>query len=118
MPTAVITIGTTIGEISRAITVARPGKFGRLRPSAARVPRAVASTVVATATMTLFRSAACQRSEVKNRSEEHTSELQSLMRNSYAVFCLKIKKYTNSTQNIEILIPQLLANTILNDTAN
>src|SRR3546814_2542200 len=26
------------------------------------------------------------------RSEEHTSELQSLMRNSYAVFCLKQKK--------------------------
>src|SRR3546814_1580039 len=28
----------------------------------------------------------------KMRSEEHTSELQSLMRNSYAVFCLKKKK--------------------------
>src|SRR3546814_1088397 len=30
------------------------------------------------------------------RSEEHTSELQSLMRNSYAVFCLKKKKNTKS----------------------
>src|SRR3546814_3993881 len=30
------------------------------------------------------------------RSEEHTSELQSLMRISYAVFCLKTKKNTNS----------------------
>src|SRR3546814_6183946 len=29
---------------------------------------------------------------VANRSEEHTSELQSLMRISYAVFCLKKKK--------------------------
>src|SRR3546814_1171935 len=29
-----------------------------------------------------------------SRSEEHTSELQSLMRISYAVFCLKKKKYT------------------------
>src|SRR3546814_7098355 len=29
------------------------------------------------------------------RSEEHTSELQSLMRNSYAVFCLKKKKQNN-----------------------
>src|SRR3546814_1793807 len=29
--------------------------------------------------------------EVRHRSEEHTSELQSLMRNSYAVFCLKKK---------------------------
>src|SRR3546814_1740457 len=28
----------------------------------------------------------------KTRSEEHTSELQSLMRSSYAVFCLKKKK--------------------------
>src|SRR3546814_7063038 len=39
------------------------------------------------------------------RSEEHTSELQSLMRISYAVFCLKKKKIsfptnTTSTQNI------------------
>src|SRR3546814_2565662 len=31
----------------------------------------------------------------ENRSEEHTSELQSLMRISYAVFCLKKKKYNN-----------------------
>src|SRR3546814_1725831 len=29
---------------------------------------------------------------IAQRSEEHTSELQSLMRNSYAVFCLKKKK--------------------------
>src|SRR3546814_9367324 len=29
---------------------------------------------------------------LRNRSEEHTSELQSLMRISYAVFCLKKKK--------------------------
>src|SRR3546814_6028662 len=31
------------------------------------------------------------------RSEEHTSELQSLMRISYAVFCLKKKKYITKT---------------------
>src|SRR3546814_1822299 len=31
------------------------------------------------------------------RSEEHTSELQSLMRISYAVFCLKKKKTTKKT---------------------
>src|SRR3546814_8177565 len=30
-----------------------------------------------------------------DRSEEHTSELQSLMRSSYAVFCLKKKKKRN-----------------------
>src|SRR3546814_4857357 len=33
------------------------------------------------------------------RSEEHTSELQSLMRISYAVFCLKKKKYTVRNAN-------------------
>src|SRR3546814_10052383 len=47
----------------------------------------------------------------EERSEEHTSELQSLMRISYAVFCLKKKKYkwkqhnthsntTNETHNL------------------
>src|SRR3546814_7974083 len=34
----------------------------------------------------------CDLLAVRDRSEEHTSELQSLMRNSYAVFCLKKKK--------------------------
>src|SRR3546814_7997614 len=34
------------------------------------------------------------------RSEEHTSELQSLMRTSYAVFCLKNKNYQLRTQTI------------------
>src|SRR3546814_4227271 len=41
------------------------------------------------------------------RSEEHTSELQSLMRNSYAVFCLK-----KNTQQIQI--PHLHALPICN----
>src|SRR3546814_4917047 len=34
----------------------------------------------------------------EHRSEEHTSELQSLMRISYAVFCLKKKKKTPTTK--------------------
>src|SRR3546814_9649903 len=37
---------------------------------------------------------------VKTRSEEHTSELQSIMRNSYAVLCLKKK---NNTEQKEII---------------
>src|SRR3546814_7411804 len=36
------------------------------------------------------------------RSEEHTSELQSLMRISYAVFCLKKKNKNNQYQIISI----------------
>src|SRR3546814_3555521 len=34
----------------------------------------------------------------RQRSEEHTSELQSLMRNSYAVFCLTKKKHRQEPQ--------------------
>src|SRR3546814_9214930 len=37
------------------------------------------------------------------RSEEHTSELQSLMRISYAVFCLKKKKRKNTKKNTIII---------------
>src|SRR3546814_3066591 len=36
------------------------------------------------------------------RSEEHTSELQSLMRISYAVFCLKKKNKNTKTRQIQI----------------
>src|SRR3546814_7158852 len=36
----------------------------------------------------------------KQRSEEHTSELQSLMRISYAVFCLQKKEHTQNTNHI------------------
>src|SRR3546814_6064398 len=45
--------------------------------------------------------------DIDRRSEEHTSELQSLMRISYAVFCLKKKKNntqsTNSTNIIQTI---------------
>src|SRR3546814_9017540 len=45
------------------------------------------------------------RAAEDDRSEEHTSELQSLMRISYAVFCLKKKyktnKYTNSNMTMQ-----------------
>src|SRR3546814_5692847 len=38
------------------------------------------------------------RCDDEARSEEHTSELQSLMRTSYAVFCLQQKKKRNTSQ--------------------
>src|SRR3546814_3343690 len=38
------------------------------------------------------------------RSEEHTSELQSLMRISYAVFCLEKKQITNEDHILRILL--------------
>src|SRR3546814_6177300 len=40
----------------------------------------------------------------EERSEEHTSELQSLMRNSYAVFCLKTKKRHTPATKQHIII--------------
>src|SRR3546814_7037411 len=40
----------------------------------------------------------------RQRSEEHTSELQSLMRISYAVFCLKKKKYTTTISYTRIYL--------------
>src|SRR3546814_6312518 len=53
------------------------------------------------------RSAGAHSGGGAGRSEEHTSELQSLMRISYAVFCLKKKKQTKSIykmkdQNVRI----------------
>src|SRR3546814_5475616 len=39
------------------------------------------------------------RSSFSGRSEEHTSELQSLMRISYAVFCLKKKTHKSKSDN-------------------
>src|SRR3546814_8831975 len=43
--------------------------------------------------------ASADASALKARSEEHTSELQSLMRTSYAVFCLKKTKTTKHKTN-------------------
>src|SRR3546814_7548415 len=43
--------------------------------------------------------AVVQLVNARMRSEEHTSELQSLLRISYAVFCLKTKITINETQN-------------------
>src|SRR3546814_1424995 len=64
----------------------------RSMPSIARLARASASPSRHIATSA-------------GRSEEHTSELQSLMRNSYAVFCLKKKK--NNTQQTHISEQQI-----------
>src|SRR3546814_4230978 len=42
-----------------------------------------------------------KRHAATSRSEEHTSELQSLMRISYAVFCLKKKKKVTNTTKVQ-----------------
>src|SRR3546814_8898255 len=61
-----------------------------LRRSADRFTAESPSTVAASATSAIGTASRIIAAPA-NRSEEHTSELQSLMRNSYAVFCLKTK---------------------------
>src|SRR3546814_8076955 len=51
-----------------------------------------ADTSYAQGSITLGGSALSDAADADARSEEHTSELQSLMRTSYAVFCLKKQK--------------------------
>src|SRR3546814_2933924 len=46
------------------------------------------------------------RLDLDERSEEHTSELQSLMRISYAVFCLKKKTQNNKRTDYYLLLLQ------------
>src|SRR3546814_969680 len=59
-----------------------------------------------------FFPAAAQRTRYPIRSEEHTSELQSLMRISYAVFCLKKKKQTHNEHTANLVpTPPLNAST-------
>src|SRR3546814_6980593 len=54
---------------------------------------------------------AAGRAGHRDRSEEHTSELQSLMRISYAVFCLKKKKTHITSSNIrDILYTNIIQN--------
>src|SRR3546814_8734495 len=46
--------------------------------------------------------------DTQTRSEEHTSELESLMRISYAVFCLKKKKIIKKNNNEKVYNKQAL----------
>src|SRR3546814_6843692 len=63
--------------------LARHPRFRRCRPQGTRTMTTVLPTTVLPTTIAEY---------LDQRSEEHTSELQSLMRISYAVFCLKKKK--------------------------
>src|SRR3546814_9325952 len=56
-----------------------------------------------------------QDAAVHIRSEEHTSELQSLMRISYAVFCLKKKKKNKQTKHLRTTTRDTLRTSITRD---
>src|SRR3546814_10373775 len=69
-----------------------PGGTARVRKAPLSVPRP--TTVCDTCPMPELPEVETTRRGLAPRSEEHTSELQSLMRIQYAVFCLKKKKLT------------------------
>src|SRR3546814_8588865 len=78
---------------TRWSSVSTSGKTARMR-AAREMSRVSTSTPAARAKVSIIGSSECVASAGASsvRSEEHTSELQSLMRISYAVFCLKKKK--------------------------
>src|SRR3546814_6347787 len=70
--------GTICGLVVRLVIFVISSLIGNYRRSSEKLPAPNAATC--------------------NRSEEHTSELQSLMRISYAVFCLKKNKHNQEKQ--------------------
>src|SRR3546814_6340509 len=102
------------GKLAVAGRACHPHRWGRRRPEAldsngaARLGRTMASPMIPppAAPEFLARSGWADADILPlagdasfRRSEEHTSELQSLMRISYAVFCLKKKKKYIHTHN-------------------
>src|SRR3546814_7652630 len=75
----------------KIFSIALPLASSSIILSRMRISRISGSSIVSTRT---------PQTTPVTRSEEHTSELQSLMRISYAVFCLKKKKKKN-THNID-----------------
>src|SRR3546814_8113432 len=86
--------------IERGFRFARTA-FACLAPgNAARADIVIRQIKVVTMRRQLPEDMVAEQQEAFCRSEEHTSELQSLMRISYAVFCLKKKKKKQDKRNI------------------
>src|SRR3546814_3788736 len=78
-----------------ALAALVPASLLAIRPGTSGGPRLWLALVVAAAGAVGW--SVVRLSGHWDRSEEHTSELQSLMRSSYAVFCLKKKKMKRTT---------------------
>src|SRR3546814_6888587 len=103
------------GPVTRWTGDGRTGESARRKPAAARFTAAAHRTptwaatrraaTAAASTLPARRKAAHVGTRptgpLPERSEEHTSELQSLMRISYAVFCLKKKTQTTETHKTQ-----------------
>src|SRR3546814_10023129 len=74
-------------------SAARPNSTGSVNPSLQVNQPSIAAMPMS---IRLEKIATLRRSNRSDRSEEHTSELQSLMRTSYDVFCLKKKRHNNN----------------------
>src|SRR3546814_7435404 len=87
---------TTLFRSSRLLMPPRPIRRLSRHSSGTRGRSAQRPSLTSSAGSTVIEpSTAIATTRIEPRSEEHTSELQSLMRISYAVFCLK-KKTTNA----------------------
>src|SRR3546814_10036085 len=85
---------TLFRSLVRAVEVTREGE------RSATPAERVVGVVVAGGGADVEREAGADEEAALVRSEEHTSELQSLMRTSYAVFCLKKKNKTYRHRHI------------------
>src|SRR3546814_1236471 len=83
-------IGASIANLAR-----KPDSGGNPASSSAHSRKLTPSIATGAGITTRLSSSAAY----SPRSEEHTSELQSLMRNTYAVFCLKKKKHHHNPEN-------------------
>src|SRR3546814_4951767 len=79
--------------------VCRPSPYHRQQSQEATVAKYRSRRAYEAAHARIYRPKPIRMSQRPQRSEEHTSELQSLMRISYAVFCLKKKNKTKTSTN-------------------
>src|SRR3546814_4062502 len=88
------------GDVLARVEQARPAPAASPATAEAAPQQPGPASGVTVAPMSSMRRTIARRlTEAKTtRSEEHTSELQSLMRISYAVFCLKKKQKDNNKQ--------------------
>src|SRR3546814_4111179 len=94
--------GSVLGAVSVALhhklchTLGGTFDMPHAQTHTAVLPHAIAYNAPATPDAMARASRALGGGDPATRSEEHTSELQSLMRISYAVFCLKTKIHNNN----------------------
>src|SRR3546814_3348807 len=90
-------LGATV-SLAALLASATPALAQAAAPAGEAVQEARPSDAAAGGIEDIIVTARIRRETAMQRSEEHTSELQSLMRISYAVFCLKKKKKQNNKQ--------------------